>query len=509
MSKPLLITTAIDYSSGHPHIGHALEKLAADVISRWHKLNGQEVFFLTGTDEHGQKVATKAKENNQTPEQFATTISAEFEQMDQNLGINFDRFIRTTDPDHIQVAQQIWTKCFEAGDIFKKDFSGKYCPGCEAFKTPKDLDANGLCPDHQIKPEPISEENYFFKLSKFADQIKTLLETDQIKLKPQARKNEILSFIKSGVEDISISRPTKKLQWGIPVPNDPNHVMHVWFDALTNYLTGANWPDKNNIWPADTHILGRDILRQHALLWPSMLLSAGFSENELPQQIISHGMITVDGVKMSKSIGNVISPSDLISKFGQDQTRWILLSEIKFLEDGDFSWDRAAVRNTELANNLGNLLSRTLTLADKLELQNTSQEIKLKGTEKLLQERVENFSSFISDFHFIQGAQEILKLLDFANKFIDQKKPWELVKSDPAEAKVVISACFEILRQITFLITPIMPKIASEMATQLGLPNWSEKLPAGDLDKILTWQAGQIPNFKKGEVLFPKRDLSS
>lgn len=499
-----LITTAIDYSSGHPHIGHALEKLSADVISRWHKLNGQEVFFLTGTDEHGQKVATKAKSANQTPENFAKEKSDEFEQMDKSLNLNFDRFIRTTDPDHIQTAQTLWTKCFEAGDIYKKDYEGLYCVGCESFKTKKDLDENGNCPDHQTKPELIKDENYFFKLSKYSDQIKTLLETDQIKLRPEARKNEILSFIKNGVEDISISRSTKMLEWGIPVPNDPDQVMYVWFDALTNYLTGAKWPSKENIWPADTHILGRDILRHHALLWPAMLLSAGFSKSELPKQIISHGMITVDGVKMSKSIGNAISPSDLISKFGQDQARWILLSEIKFLEDGDFSWNRAEVRNTELANNLGNLLSRTLTLAEKLDLQNTSQEITLKGTENLLKERVENFSNLISDFHFIQATQEISKLLDFANKFIDQKKPWELVKSDPDEAKVVISACFEILRQVTFLITPIMPTIAAEMSTQLGLTNWNENLKRGELAKILTWQAGQIPNFKKGNILFPK-----
>ncbi|MCX6807974.1 MAG: methionine--tRNA ligase [Patescibacteria group bacterium] len=502
------ITTPIYYASGKPHLGHALCTLATDIVARWKKLNGEKVFFLTGTDEHGQKIATKAAEVGDKPDIFAAKMSEEFKKMNDNFGIQCDRFIRTTDTDHIAAAQEIWRLCTKNGDIYKKKYSGWYCVGCECFKTEKDL-VNGLCQDHQTKPEWIEDENYFFAMSKYANVVANKIKSGELQLIPESRCHEILNFIESGVEDISISRSRKRLEWGIPVPGDDTQVMYVWFDALTNYLTATGWPDKNyrEIWLANTtHVLGREILRHHALMWPAMLMSAKI---EMPKKIVSHGMITVDGLKMSKTIGNIVAPQDLIDKYGRDASRYIIMSEIRFLEDGDFSWQRADVRYKELANNLGNMLSRVLTLGEKLSMQkaknNHSEDA--KKIHDLISNAWTNTSKAFDEFRFRDATQEINNILDFANKLLEQEKPWELIKSDPERAKKSIFMCFEILSQVMWMITPIMPQIAEEMSKQLGL-DWKEQLKPNELNEKISLKLDKIGDFKKGSVLFPRIENS-
>ncbi|MAG24353.1 methionine--tRNA ligase, partial [Candidatus Pacearchaeota archaeon] len=363
------ITTTIPYANAPPHIGFALEIIQADVIARWKNLNGFDTFFLTGTDEHGSKNYKMAKEAGLSPQEFVDKNASSFKELTKALNIKNNNFIRTTDKkNHWPGVLKIWELLDKKGDIYKKKYKGNYCSGCERFITEKELE-DGKCPNHpNINIEIIEEENYFFKLSKYSDKITELIKKDKLKIYPKKWKNDFLSLIEDGLTDVSFSRDKKQLPWGIPVPNDKDQVMYVWPDALTNYLTGIGFPDKKyeKYWPADIHVVGKDMLRFHTGIWPGMLLSAGLP---LPKEVIVHGFLTIDGLKMSKSLGNVTSPLKLREKYESDTIRYFLTRVIPFGDDGDFSEQALIDRhNNELADKLGNLVSRVSALAEKYNL---------------------------------------------------------------------------------------------------------------------------------------------
>ncbi|KKS68866.1 MAG: Methionine-tRNA ligase [Candidatus Azambacteria bacterium GW2011_GWA2_42_62] len=387
------VTTSIPYANAPPHIGHALEFVQADVLARYWRSAGKKVFFLTGADEHGVKIARSAQKAGVTPGKFVNKNTAEFKKLIRLLAISNDDFIRTTDKKrHWPGAQKLWLRLIEAGDIYKKNYKGLYCVGHEAFVTEKDL-AGGVCAIHKSKPEVIEEENYFFRLSKYSKIIESRIKNNELRIIPASRKNEILSLLKQGLEDISFSRPSKDLSWGIPVPGDKTHTMYVWCDALSNYITAIDYAEENDKfkkwWPADAQIIGKDILRFHAAIWPGMLLSAGLP---LPKEIFVHGFITAGGEKMSKTIGNVADPFGIIKKYGADALRYYLLREIPPAGDGEFTDEKFNERyNADLAKGLGNLFSRVLTLAQKGKIspiENPKFALEIKKTEKILKQLI-------------------------------------------------------------------------------------------------------------------------
>ena len=397
------ITTAIDYANNSPHIGHALEKIQADVLARYHRNRKEKVFFLTGTDEHGTKNLRAAQSLKMDTQNFVDKIAEDFKSLKKLLNLSWDKFIRTTDREnHWHGVFKLWRALKQNGDIYKRSYQGLYCVGCEAFLTEKDL-VNGKCPDHLKEPEIIEEENYFFRLSEYGNRIKEKILNDEIKIVPAGRKHEILSLINGGLEDISVSRSRERAPWGIPVPDDDTQTIYVWIDALPNYLTGIGFGRDNKesreqfheFWPVDVHLIGKDILKFHALIWPAILMSI---ELPLPKSIYTHGWITVNGQKMSKTIGNVISPGDLAVKYGTDAVRYYLLREIPSTEDGDFSEEKFKERyNGELANGLGNFTARVLTLASKnypeilaTEIDNPEENLwqKIKETEKKINKKI-------------------------------------------------------------------------------------------------------------------------
>ncbi|MBU4480323.1 class I tRNA ligase family protein [Patescibacteria group bacterium] len=367
LNKKFYITTAIDYVNGKPHLGHALEKIQADVLARYKRLilGDDDIYFLTGADEHGSKIFRTAEKQGKEVQSFVDENTEVFRNLWKTLNISNNDFIRTSDKKRHRVgAQALWNKIFEAGDLEKAKYSGLYCVGCEAFVTEKDL-IDGKCPNHDTAPEKIEEENYFFKISKYIEDVKSKIESDELQIIPAGRKNEILAMIERGVEDISFSRPKEKLSWGVDIPNDDSQVMYVWCDALANYISalgfGSDGDDNfKKYWPADVHMIGKDILRFHAIVWPAMLLSAGLP---LPKKIFVHGFLTSDGKKMSKSLGNVIDPVDLINEYGTEALRYFLLREVTPFEDGDITLEKfKEAYNANLANGLGNLVSRILTM---------------------------------------------------------------------------------------------------------------------------------------------------
>ncbi len=368
MKNKFYITTSIAYTNAFPHAGFALELIQADVLAHHHRLLGDDVFFLTGTDENGLKNFQAAEKAGKTPQEFVDGISAKFKELTRILNISNDDFIRTTDKKrHWPTVQKVWLKLKENDDIYKKKYKGLYCVGCEAFIKEKDL-IDGKCPIHKKEPQILEEENYFFRLSKYQKKIKEIIEKEKIKIIPESRKNEILSFIRQGVEDISCSRSKENLKWGVPVPDDNTQIIYIWLEALLNYISALdyakNGPNFKKFWPADIHCVGKDIFRFHSLLWPAMLLSLKLP---LPKTIFVHGFITVAGQKMSKSLGNVIDPFELVKKYGVDPVRYYLLSEIPSTEDGDFTYEKFEKRyNSDLASGIGNLVARIRAMAGKI-----------------------------------------------------------------------------------------------------------------------------------------------
>lgn len=458
------VTTSIPYVNGEPHIGFAMELLYADVLARRARQQGKPTVFSTGTDEHGGKIAEKAAEQGLEPKAFTDQISQRFKELGPLLNITNNRFIRTTDKAHEQRAELIWQAI--AKDIYKKNYVGWYCTGDEAFFTETEVKANGgVCPNHNRPYEKIEEENYFFKLSKYNDTILQAIATNEFRIVPAARRNEILNVLREGLDDISISRHKDKIGWGIPVPGDPDQVMYVWFEALMNYITVLGYPeheDFQKFWPADVQIIGKDIIRQHAATWPATLLSLGLP---LAKQLYVHSFITVEGKKMSKSLGNVLHPREIIDKYGVDTFRYYFLRHVPAYDDGDFSWERLeAAYNNELANELGNAVQRTASMIQ----QYLGGEI---GTLPPAEHDIAQYETALDDCRFDRALDEVWEQVRGLNQYIDQEKPWQLAKlaqahnqpEDQQHLREVLAYQAASLLSIARLLEPFLPDTAARI----------------------------------------------
>lgn len=482
-TQKFYITTSIPYANAGPHVGHILDPLIADVLARFHRLRGQEVRFLVGTDEHGAKIVRKADEEGKTPKSLVDENSAKFLALREILNLSSDDFIRTSDQDrHWPGAQKMWKALVDSGDIYKKNYRGLYCVGHEAFVTEKDL-TNGKCQDHQKEPEVVEEENWFFRLSKYSKEIESRVKSQEIRIIPETRQNEILSFIKQGLEDVSFSRPSRDLSWGVPVPDDPSQTMYVWCDALVNYISAIGYghnDEKSELqfkkwWPADLQVIGKDNLRFHAAIWPGMLLSAGL---DLPRLIFVHGFVNVDGQKISKTIGNVVAPEEVVSKYGTDAVRYYFLREFPSYDDGDFSYKKFEERyNGDLANGLGNLVARTAALGEKISPIGFNQlDIELPIAEKI-KETLKSYEDYIADFKLNETLASIWQLISFADKYINEKKPWAL---SGGEFKAVILNSTYLVFKIASLLEPFLPETAEKIRRQFLVDDSSIRILRGE-----------------------------
>lgn len=501
------ITTAIPYANAEPHMGHAIEFLYADVMARYQRLQGNEVYFLSGTDEHGQKMMKAAKDVGVPVEVFAAEKSAIFQNLLDQWNISNNDFIRTTEERHIKGVQAIWKKVFEKGDIYKKSYTGLYCYGCESFKTEKDL-VDGKCPLHNRAPETVSEENYFFKLSKYQEPLLKLFEERKNFVLPENRGKEMFNIIKEGLEDVSVSRVKEKLPWGIPVPGDETQVMYVWFDALTNYITALGYGDDeklmNKFWPA-THVIGKDINRWHSILWPAMLMSAGI---EVPKQVAVHGFIyAADGQKMSKTLGNVVDPLKLTSDFSLEAVRYYLIREIPFDNDGNFS-DKQLNEKYEgdLANGIGNLTNRILTMIEKYS---DNKIPKVNNIDNaiitfLKTEVWDSYEKNMNNWRFDLALDSAWKFIAYCDAIISDKAPWTLAKAGKMdEVNDLLYHLAEGLRHIALMIWPVMPQTAEKIVTQLGLE--VEKEFSKPLLELQQWVGLTVgTSIKKDVALFPR-----
>ncbi len=451
------VTTSIPYVNGEPHLGHALEFIMGDVIARNARVDGKPVIFSSGTDEHGGKIAEKAAEQKLTPKAFADNISQQFRDLTKSLNISIDRFIRTTDAGHEQRAQLIW-KALEK-DIYKGKYTGWYCTGDEAFFPEATVkENNGVCPNHNRPYEQIEEENYFFKLSKYTPQILKDIEDGSFRILPATRKHEILHVVKNGLDDISISRPVDKIAWGIPVPGDKTQVMYVWFEALMNYITVLGYPEHDDFkqfWPANVHVIGKDILRFHAAIWPGMLLALGIS---LPKALFVHGFINIDGQKMSKSLGNYVAPQQIIDEYGADAFRYYFLRHIPSYEDGDFSWQKLEeAYNNELANELGNAVQRTAAMI-------TQYQQGIIGNIPPAEHDLAQYNAALENFRFDRALEEVWEQVRGLNQYIDEEKPWVIFKEgDKEHLQEVLAYQSSCLLEIADLLVPFLPDTADKI----------------------------------------------
>ncbi|MBU1045660.1 methionine--tRNA ligase [Patescibacteria group bacterium] len=468
-NKKFYISSALPYVNSVPHIGFALEIIQADVLARYHRSLGEEVFFLTGTDENGLKIARAAEEAGVPVEEFAAKNAEAFRELKGILNLSFDDFIRTTEERHIKAVYKLWQACQK--DIYKKKYQGLYCVGCERFYKEEEL-IDGLCPEHETKPEIIEEENYFFKLSKYEKQLKNLIEKDILKIIPQTRKNEILGFLGKGLEDICISRSSERARnWGIPVPGDPSQKIWCWFDAVVNYVSALGygsddknfeqwWQENNN----KLHIIGKGILNFHALYWPAALLSAGLS---LPNILFVHGYVTVGGQKMSKSLGNIVDPVGLVKKYGVDTVRYFFLREISPFEDGDFAYEKFEERyNADLAKGLGNLVARVLRLAQNPNVKiPMSNQIQNPNVKKEINRTKKDYERALGEFKFNEALKAIWELIGFCDRYIEQERPWE----DTENKLPVINDLLLAIEEVAKLLEPFLPETSQKIITQLQL----------------------------------------
>jgi len=460
VSNKIYITTTLPYINANPHIGFAREIIEADVLARFYRSFGKEVFFNTGTDEHGLKIFRKAQELGVDTQKYCDEKAPEFDKLKSSLNLSYDNFIRTTDKKHIKAAQEFWRACDKNGYIYKKNYKIKYCVGCELEKTDSEL-VDGKCPDHpNAELEIIEEENYFFRYSAFQDKLKELFKNNPDFVLPAKRFNEIKSFVERGLQDFSISRLKEKMPWGIPVPGDEEQVMYVWFDALVNYISAIGWPENikkfKEWWPA-IQLCGKDNLRPQSAMWQAMLMSVNLPSSK---QIFVNGFINVDGQKMSKSLGNVISPYEMVEKFGIDGTRYLLLSAGIFGEDVNITWENLIEKyNADLANGLGNLLSRVITLAQKGNFQFQISNFKSISNEQ--------FSNLINKLELGKALEYIWEIVDKDNKFIGDEKPWELQKTDQKKFEEILKKLMEDLNLISELLVPLMPETAEKIQKAL------------------------------------------
>ncbi len=506
------ITTAIDYVNSAPHVGTSYEKILADVMARWKRLKGDEVYFLMGNDEHSQQVADRAAKEGLTPIQWCDKMEQVFRSTWKKLDLSFDQFIRTSNPAHHRACQEIFKRLQAKGDIVKAPYKALYCVGCEAKKTESEL-VNGRCPNHlTLEIKTVDEENYFFKLTRYADPIRKLLETEGF-IQPAFRAKEMLSVLNEGLEDISISRRTTR--WGVPIPGDPEQVMYVWFDALINYITAAGFPDEPErfakLWPADVHVIGKDITRFHAVIWPAMLLSAGIAP---PKKLAIHGFVNVkkDGqvLKMSKTLGTVIDPNLIADKWGPDTLRAYLLSEVAFGYDGDFSWDGYFQKsNANLGDNLGNLLNRVVSMTERYQGgvfaskgAALPQDAMLKETLAGLPDRVE---ALMEKNEFHTALAELWKAGTSVNGHIEASAPWTLSKKGQKEEVAgVLYRSAEALRILAVLLSPFVPSTARRILEQLGIPDCPLRLENARMAEYI----GVGTRVNKGPVLFQKIDAN-
>lgn len=502
-------TTPIFYVNAQPHLGHAYTTVIADTISRFKRLAGERVHFQTGTDEHGDKIAEAAGKADQTPQEYADRISNLFRQAWPPLAVQPDHFIRTTDPEHIRTVQAILNKVHDQGDIYFSEYSGLYCQGCERFLTEKEL-VEGNCPDHLLPPAPITEQNYFFRMSKYQDWLIDHIQQNPDFITPERYRNEVLSFLKEPLEDLCISRPTSRLTWGIPLPFDNKFVTYVWFDALINYLTGIGYPDGPDfaeLWSGAEHIIAKDILKPHAIYWPTMLRSLGLAPF---RRLHVHGYWNINDTKMSKSLGNVVRPADLVEQFGVDATRYFLLREMTFGLDSSFSAEALLTRqNTDLANDLGNLFSRSLTMVKNFcDSKVPPAGVLTEGDREMRDAAlamVVEYTGQMHGFAFHRALQSVWKVISLANRYIVSNAPWELAK-DPAQRQrleTVLNTLLESLRLITLTMHPVMPETAAKMAATLGVTD------TPDLTSQSGW--GLMPvgaTIHPGASLFPRLEMT-
>ena len=463
MSKTSYITTAIPYVNGTPHVGHALDYLLADVCYRFHTQRGAKVRLQAGTDEHGNKIYNKALSLGIPVEQYVDDNAQLFRNFIEKLGVKPTDFIRTSDPKHQQRVQEIWRMVKD--HIYPSTYDGWYCVGCEGFITEKEYEENhGVCPDHQTPYERLSEKNYYLRISDFKDRIKAAIESDEMRILPEFRKREILKLLENS-PDVSISRPKKKLSWGIPVPEDEDQVMYVWMDALANYITILGYPEEDisEYWPADAQFVGKDILRFHAIIWPSILLALGLP---LPKVILSHGHIFVDGQKMSKSIGNVIDPSEIIDKYGLDPFRYYFLRHVDTFVDSDFTWDKFdSAYSGELANDLGNLVQRLAVLSNKNSISLSASDI--AGAKQAALGDL-NYQQYMDKFEFSKAFDYAWSIIQDLNKEINDKQPWSVAKTDPEMAKTILIDLDKKLLTANHLLTPFLPETTEKIQTVFG-----------------------------------------
>ncbi len=495
------LTTAIDYVNSRPHLGTAYEKVTADIIARYKRLAGFETHFLMGNDEHSLNVYKKAQEMGLDPLAYCDRMEHEFREVWKQLDISFDDFIRTTEPRHKSSVTTLLEKIRAAGDIYEGEYEGLYCVSCEAFKQEKDL-ADGNCPMHQTRPEWISEKNHFFRLSKYQKPLLEQYEKRPELLEPAIRRNEVLNVIEAGLDDISISRASQK--WGIPVPFDPESAVYVWFDALINYISAVGFGSDDELfarwWPADLHIVGKDITRFHCIIWPAMLMSAGVS---IAHQVFGHGFVYFKGEKMSKTLGTVVDPLDAAEKFGPDPLRLYLVREITYGQDGDFSWDRFEGRyNADLANNLGNLVSRVTTMAHKYRDGILPCPVGTSGRLAEVAERaVSDYRVAMERYALQEGAAAAFGLIDATNEFINENRPWAMAK-DPARAAHLSQVLYDVteaVRIAAILLLPVMPSSVEEILRRVGFPKTDISL---DVDVV--WGCAGELNPLKGPPLWPR-----
>ena len=509
------LTTAIDYVNSLPHLGTAYEKIGADILARFHRMKGEEVLFQMGNDEHSVNVKKAAEASKLSPKEYCDRMRPRFESAWEKLTLSYDQFIQTSDPAHHKAVKKFFESIFSAGDIYEGDYEGLYCESCEAFYTEKDL-VEGLCPQHKSRPRQLKERNFFFKLSKYAPELLAHIEKNPQFILPEIRRNEIVNVIKGGLKDISVSR--SGFDWGIPVPSHPKHVVYVWFDALINYLTLIGYTDDpkkfSKWWPADCHIIGKDITRFHCVIWPAMLLSARLP---LPRTVFGHGFVYLKGEKMSKSLGNVVTPLDVADLYGADPLRYYLVRSAPFGDDSNFTWDDFINRyNSDLANGIGNLASRTAGMIDRY-FSGKLAPVPLTDTDKLLTERfpktLEQISRHLDpwqsgDLFFNRALETIWEWISAIDTYIDREAPWKLAKEkNEARLSQVLSAVAESLFQITLLLKPFLPTTAEKIWRLFG---WNAPSNFEKADFSTPWDPAVPIVVDKGVgPLFPRIEAKS
>ena len=509
--KTFYITTPIYYPSDNPHIGHAYTTVAADSMTRYKKMRGFDTYFLTGSDEHGQKIQRRAAEAGKQPKEFVDEIIANFKALWEKMEIDYDHFIRTTDDYHMKTCQELFQKIYDQGDIYKSEYSGWYCTSCETFFTELQVGEEHICPDCGKPVEMMKEESYFFKMSKYADRWLKFIEENPDFIRPESRRNEMINFVKQGLDDLCVSRTT--FDWGIPVPFDNKHVIYVWFDALINYYSALKARGDGSLydkfWPADVHLVGKDIIRFHTIIWPIMLMAADLP---LPKSVLGHGWVLINSDKMSKSKGNVVDPFKLCDKYGVDAIRYFLMREMGYGLDCNYNEELLAVRiNNDLANDYGNLLSRTTGMINKF--QKGIIDAPGAGTEydqeliDLARAMPDRYAALMDKMEWANALAELWTLVNKANKYIEDAAPWALNKAGEKEKlATVLYNMVEVIRQVTIMVSPIMPGLPTRVWQQLGISD-REDLHTWD---SLTW--GGMPSgiaIDRGEPLFPRIDLDA